>query len=143
MPIVVDMSPLVPSHPAYEAIVSRPFTMPAPTPSAVDGRHCTPGTRGSYPWFGGGRQWAPDGTYFIKPPGGPVVRGPGGSTVAPTHQLPAGPRGLPTAGGEIVSNGGLYVVPPGHGGAAAPRRRNWMPWLLAGGAAVAAIAGGA
>jgi len=47
--------------------------------------------------------WSPNGVSWTKPsPGGPILRQPDGSYVAPSPQLPAGGRGPVINGGSVV-----------------------------------------
>lgn len=136
--VVPDRSIMQPVHPVFDAI-ARPMYAPTQAQAcAVSACWCRPGTVGQFPPFEG--HWKPRGTYFIKPPGQPVVRGPQGRPVAPQPQLPMAPRGLPVPGGQVVGPPGF--IAPSQNDVVAPgeRKRSWWPWLAAGGAAVLAAA---
>ena len=137
---VINQQPLINTHAVYDNIMAAPMQQFGPTPSTVNPTYCRPGTVHQYP-HDYERHGVPRGTYYEKPPGGPVVVTPGGRPVAPTHTLPQTPRGLPTAGGTIVGPPG--VVMPGMRADGTPvKKRNWWPWLLAAGGAAAAVIGG-
>lgn len=140
MPVVNRQPILQNTHAVYDNIMDAPMQQFGPTPHSVNPTYCRPGTVHQYPHdyerHGRGR-----GTYYEKPPGGPVVTTPTGQPVGPTHRLPATPRGLPQPGGVVVGPPG--VVAPGTRADGAPvKKRNWWPWLLAAGGAAAAVVGG-
>jgi hypothetical protein len=139
MPIVNQTPILQNTHAVYDAIMMAPMQQYGPSPSAVDPRLCRPGTVHRYP-HDYERYGRTRGTYYEKPPGGPVTVTPGGRPVAPTHRLPSAPRGLPTPGGQVVGPPG--AVAPGTMSEVAPKKRNWWPWLLAAGGAAVAVVGG-
>jgi hypothetical protein len=141
MPVVVNQTPILQNtHLVYDAIMAVPMHQHGPTPSTVDAQWCVPGSVHRYP-HDYERYGRPRGTYYEKPPGGPVVTTPKGRPVAPQYKLPAAPRGLPTPGGKIVGPPGA-VAPGTTADTAAPKKRNWWPWILAAGGAAVAVAGG-
>ncbi len=138
MPVVGQPPVMRAVHPVYDAIAHPMPAMAPPAACRVSACLCRPGAVGAFPPFEG--HWKPRGTYFIKPPGGPVVRGPGGSIVAPQPRLPAAPRGLPTPGGQIVGPPGYVAATINdQPGAGVAKKRSWWPWLAAGGAALIAV----
>ena len=91
MPVINRQPLLQNTHAVYDAIASVPMQQFGPTPSAVG--VCRPGVVRQYP-HDYERHGVPRGSYYEKPPGGPVVVTPQGRPVAPTHRRPDTPRGL-------------------------------------------------
>lgn len=140
MPVVNREPMLQNTHAVYDAIMRVPMQQFGPTPSTVSPTHCRPGVVRQYPHDY--ERWGqPRGSYYEKPPGGPIVVTPQGRPIAPTHTLPTTPRGLPTPGGVVVGPPGTVTPGPAAGGVAG-KKRNWWPWLLAAGGAAVAVVGG-
>lgn len=101
----------VPSAPGGSGGLLPPSVCPQPCPITVDVLLCRPRANPQIPVDPfGDPKFTPPGvrtvpeweTKGVKPlPGGPVLVGPGGQYVYPTPMLPAGPRGLPIAAGEL------------------------------------------